>query len=1231
MSHWPPAFDAMFHRCALLLLLANALLHVTDGCLGTSAHVPTAAPIVRAPPIVPATVARTTSTRFRTTTTQTTTLSRSSVLSHKMSIIANSAIEPSLSTPVDVKLHPSDGTQLWIANQGKSQLLLLREPGTPQMISQIWQDRAEYHYTARVTALSFDKNGSTLVTCQNSKNDYHGMLQPNFFMGPTIYEMYPVGSLYGRPEAAGGSVASITPDGEKCEKPGFPDCFLIHSDMLHEGPMCSGTVHDPGAVTEGGLHVGSTRSGHVQFYTDGVHGELMRFDASSLHGPGTLDHRTANIRRYIDVKLKQVDGIPGHMVLDDDTRILYIADPGNGRVLRVDADGGEFRRVAQCVPDECYPAHESYQEGSCGNGYCTGGRCLDADGYGCYHIFTETADVFEYELWGCSTQDDFVKTLALPSGLTLGNGQLYVGDYSTGIIHVFDLDGVELAHLPVSQPGLAGLEFKCVNTTTCIIYFANALTNEIGMVSITNQKSDVASKGLPRRSCNTKGNFTRPPFNVTHGAGYQNAMVIKYSYGKHCEGFQPGDDVEKKGKSFSEVLKCPDRTDCSSVNGDAILMAGYLCHPCIPNPCAYKAQTCLDLLPYRCKSGFQCVNGQADLANAQKQFFCTSPTSPVHPSSKPSVIADETNTPSLLSPFDVKFHPKAAPDLQLWVANRGRSQMLVMRNPGTSQMSTQVWQDRAEYHYNAQVSALSFDSETGKTMMTCQHSRNDYFGMRAPNFFMGPTLYEIYPVGEFYGRPGNPVASVSPDGKRCEKPGFPDCFLIHSDMLHESPQCMGTVHDPGAVTKDGLHTGTTVSGHVYFYSDGNRGELMRFDADTLHGPGTLDHRTANIRRYIDVKLMPVDNVPGHMVLDNATRILYVADPGNGRVLRVDADGGKFKRVAQCVPDECYPAHESYKEGTCANTYCTGGRCTDADGYGCYHVFTETADTFEYELWGCSAQDDFVRNVVMPSGLALGNGHLYVGDYSSGRIHIYDLNGTEVGHMQVSRTGLAGLEFRCVNSTTCNLYFANALTNEVGVVSVANQKSNVPPKPLPLVSCDAEGNHTRPPFNVTHGAGYQNAMVIKHSYGKHCDGFEPGEDVEAKGKHQLDVFNCPDRTDCSSVNGDAILMAGYLCHPCIPNPCKYILRSCLDLYKYSCTSGFECPNDLAKARQRPLCGMTTTAKTTPPPTTTTASTKKSSPNFEAQSSHAHGSSSDAAGKHVLVMFLGFVLQVAPYKS
>jgi len=686
-------------------------------------------------------------------------------------------------------------------------------------------------------------------------------------------------------------------------------------------------------------------------------------------------------------------------------------------------------------------------------------------------------------------------------------------------------------------------------------------------VNIPNERSNAASKPFPRRTCNIKANVTRPPFRVTHGAGYQNAMVIKYSYGKHCAGFLAGEDVEMKGMSRLEVLKCADRTDCPSVNGDAILMAGYLCHPCIPNPCKYKSMACMDLLPYRCTSGFQCVS---NLTKAKKPYLCAFPNSPLLTSGKAVVVADATKVPGLLSPVDVKFHPKADSPPQLWVANRGRSQMLVIRDPGSSQMSSMAWQDRAEYHYNSRVTALSFDQESGRTLVTCQNSKNDYNGKLEHNLFMGPTIYEIYPVGSFYGRPGDPVASISPDGKKCTKPGFPDCFLIHSDMLHESPMCMGTVHDAGAVTKGGFHTGATSSGHVYFYSDGSRGELMRFDAETLHGPGTLDHRTANIRRYVDIRLKPVDDVPGHMVLDRATRVLYVADPGNSRVLRVHADGGEFKRVAQCVPDECYPSHESYVPGTCTNGYCTGGRCLGADGYGCYHIFTETADLFEYELWNCSAQDDFTKHVVMPSGLALGNGRLYVGDYASGRIHVFDLSGKELHHLQASTTGLAGLEFKCVNATTCNLYFANALTSQVGMISIANEKSSVATKPLPRRVCNITGNLTRPPFNVTHGAGYQNPMVLKYSYGKHCAGFKPGEDVEKKGKKALDVYGCPDRTDCASTNGDAILMAGYLCHPCIPNPCKYALKACLDLFPFSCTPGFQCPSDRVKAEKRMFC-------------------------------------------------------------
>jgi hypothetical protein len=197
--------------------------------------------------------------------------------------------------------------------------------------------------------------------------------------------------------------------------------------------------------------------------------------------------------------------------------------------------------------------------------------------------------------------------------------------------------------------------------------------------------------------------------------------------------------------------------------------------------------------------------------------------------------------------------------------------------------------------------------------------------------------------------------------------------------------------------------------------------------------------------------------------------------------------------------------------------------------------------------------------------------LYVSDYSTGIIHIFDLSGNELGHIPVSESGLAGLEFKCDSSTECRLYYANALTNQIGMVTVASDTLSTASKPLPRRTCGTTGNFTRPPFNVTHGAGYQNQMVVKYSYGKHCDGFKPGEDVEKTGNMtQHDVFMCPDRKDCSKVNGDAILMAGYYCHPCIPNPCQYLLRVCVDLFAFTCSPGFQCPDDPAQARARPFC-------------------------------------------------------------
>jgi hypothetical protein len=57
-------------------------------------------------------------------------------------------------------------------------------------------------------------------------------------------------------------------------------------------------------------------------------------------------------------------------------------------------------------------------------------------------------------------------------------------------------------------------------------------------------------------------------------------MVIPHSYGKNCSTLAPGAAVNK-----SDALLCPDRTDCENLNNDALLMSGYLCHPCLPSIC----------------------------------------------------------------------------------------------------------------------------------------------------------------------------------------------------------------------------------------------------------------------------------------------------------------------------------------------------------------------------------------------------------------------------------------------------------------------------------------------------------------------------------------------------------------------------------------------------------------------------------------------------------------------
>jgi len=533
-----------------------------------------------------------------------------------------------LSTPRDLQFHPANG-ELWVASADAggdaSGNYIIRNPGTPEQTTTLLQDRIPFHYQDNMAAFTFDKAGKVLMSCQESENRYLGLAAgPNWFQGPTAFELYPCDGGYGRLNADGScDVMTVSHSGEICTG---DDCYIIHSDMLHESPLCMGMAHDPGAVTgtTGFNQINGRTPGHIVWYHDGMRGKLMRFDFDSLHGTEIIDHRFANIRRYVDVDVKRRPGVPGHMVVDEAARVLYVADTGNKRVLRVNADSGRFLRGAQCVPDECYPTNlnhtcadtqqmfltrEACEAGNCGTcsrdtsakyecyaGHCKSGVCAGADGFGCYTIYTETGDMFEYELWGCTDYDIFTTELESPSGIALdGRGRVFVSDYDSGVIVAFDQTGTKLAEHHVGK-GVSGLEISCPEAGECTLWYVNIDSKEVLKLHVDDPC--VASGTLPpvpsitrvstgyeAQTCDRgDADRTRPDFISRHGEGYNNRMIVHHAYGKACEGVALGEVPE--GTGDAEQALCPDRTDCSDMNYDLLVMAGFFCHPCLNNPCA---------------------------------------------------------------------------------------------------------------------------------------------------------------------------------------------------------------------------------------------------------------------------------------------------------------------------------------------------------------------------------------------------------------------------------------------------------------------------------------------------------------------------------------------------------------------------------------------------------------------------------------------------------------------
>ena len=301
---------------------------------------------------------------------------------------------------------------------------------------------------------------------------------------------------------------------------------------------------------------------------------------------------------------------------------------------------------------------------------------------------------------------------------------------------------------------------------------------------------------------------------------------------------------------------------------------------------------------------------------------------------------------------DLEFNP-AAPE-QLWTFNMLSHGVVIFFEPGTAQQSAEERVDAYGQHFMAYVSSAAFSGDD--KFATCQESRDEWnVGPQAPDDFMGPTLW---PADlEVFARVGQEFPPGAQEGS-------------HLDMLHQSPLCMGIAHDVD---------------NVYWAFDGKNGNVVRYDFQADHGPGGGDHSDGIITRYLDVAVTRVANIPGHMELDHATGMLYIADTGAGRILRLDTATGTN----------------------------VGTLLGDLDG--AEYTGVEGADV-----------QVLVEGLDEPSGLALHEGRIFVSEHGSGDVVAFDLEGQEVDRMHTPAERIMGITI----GPAGDLWYADAGADEV---------------------------------------------------------------------------------------------------------------------------------------------------------------------------------------------------------
>ena len=358
--------------------------------------------------------------------------------------------EDGLDVPRDLAFANVAGREdeLWTVNRATDGTVMWRDIGGPDATTTSLVDGFANHFMEEVSSIAFGADGN-FATCQESRNTYNDRAKPNDFMGPTLWdsdpEIYAVvnrprrgatlleiaalveGALCGSFDATSGAKGGGATDASRVS--GVQQQLLgSHIDMLHQSPECMGIEH---------------HEGNAYWVTDGMNGHVVYYDFREDHGPGGNDHSDGWVRRYPDAPFTRVPDVPGHMVLDRETRWLYYADTGEGVVRRLDVDSGS---VSTVLP----PRNEPLAE------------------------FVAMGDV---------TVETFAEGFEQPAGLAIyaPAGLLLVGDHATGHIAALDLDtGLEQGRLVTDAEGLMGIEVDPEGT----IWFVDGARDQLVRVDV---------------------------------------------------------------------------------------------------------------------------------------------------------------------------------------------------------------------------------------------------------------------------------------------------------------------------------------------------------------------------------------------------------------------------------------------------------------------------------------------------------------------------------------------------------------------------------------------------------------------------------------------------------------------------------------------------------------------------------------------------------------------------